>query len=167
MVCSPDISMSYNVTTSKTGFWENHWSRNSVEGQQCFMETINLGEGNWKCQTSDLMLLSKYKREPEAWNKHAVPYLESEAASFSADTAHLFRLIPWLLELDSGTCVCKMCHQWNVKPGLSTIQRRKAPPNSLFLSQPYYGVTNKNGINVLCTKWSCHRLVHWIIIILE
>ena len=49
------------------------------------------------------MLLSKYKREPEAWNKHAVLHLESEAASFSADTAHLFKLIPWLLELDSST----------------------------------------------------------------
>ena len=48
------------------------------------------------------MLLSKYKRKPEAWNKHAVLHLESEAASFSADTAHPFRLIPWLLELDSG-----------------------------------------------------------------
>ena len=63
------------------------------------------------------MLLSKYKREPEAWNKHVVsyhesetasssadvvPYYESEATSSSADTAHHFRLIPWLLELDSG-----------------------------------------------------------------
>ena len=35
-------------------------------------------------------------------NKHVVPYLESEATSFPADTAHPFRLIPWLLELDSG-----------------------------------------------------------------
>lgn len=59
--------------------------------------------GSWKCKTSDLILLSKYKRRPDAWNKHAVPHLESEAASFSADTAHLFRLILWLLELDSGT----------------------------------------------------------------
>ena len=49
------------------------------------------------------MLLSKYKREPEAWNKHVVPYYESEATSLSADTAHPFRLIPWMLELDSGT----------------------------------------------------------------
>ena len=48
------------------------------------------------------MLLSEYKREPEAWNKHAVLHLESEAASFSTDTAHLFRLIPWLLALDSS-----------------------------------------------------------------
>ena len=31
----------------------------------------------------------------------------------------------------------QMLHEWNVKPGLSTIQRRRAPPNSLFLSQPY------------------------------
>ena len=50
------------------------------------------------------MLLSKYKREPEAWNKHVVPYYESETASSSAYTAHPFRVIPWLLELDSGTC---------------------------------------------------------------
>ena len=53
------------------------------------------------------MLLKKYKRRPDAWNKHAVLHvywnLESEAASFSANTAHLFRLISWLLELDSGT----------------------------------------------------------------
>ena len=49
------------------------------------------------------MLLSKYKRKSEAWNKHVVPYLESEATSLSADTAHPFSLIPWLLELDSGT----------------------------------------------------------------
>ena len=50
-----------------------------------------------------LMLLSKYKREPEAWNKHVVPYYESETtSSLSADTAHPFRLIPWLLELDSS-----------------------------------------------------------------
>ena len=34
------------------------------------------------------------------------------------------------------TWVCKMPPEWNVKPGLGTIQRR-APPNSLFLSQPY------------------------------
>ena len=53
-------------------------------------------------KTSDLMLLSKYKRESEAWNKHVVPYYESEATSSSTDTAHPFRLIPWLLELDSG-----------------------------------------------------------------
>ena len=49
------------------------------------------------------MLLSKYKRKPEAWNRHVVPYYESEATSSSADTAHHFRLIPWLPELDSGT----------------------------------------------------------------
>ena len=65
--------------------------------------------GSWKCKTSDLMLLKKYKRRPDAWNKHTVPHvywnLESEAASFSADTAHLFRLIPWLLELDSSNSV--------------------------------------------------------------
>ena len=95
MVCSPDISMSYNVTL--------------VEGQQwCWRATVIYGDkvwvrGSWKCKTSDLILLSKYKRRPDAWNKHAVPHLESEAASFSADTAHLFRLILWLLELDSGT----------------------------------------------------------------
>ena len=56
---------------------ENGWSRNSEE-QQWFLQTVNLGGGNWKCQTSDLMLLKKYKREPDAWNKHVVLYLESE-----------------------------------------------------------------------------------------
>ena len=50
------------------------------------------------------MLLSKYKREPEARNKHVGPYYESEATSSSAtDTTHPFRLIPWLLKLDSST----------------------------------------------------------------
>ena len=49
------------------------------------------------------MLLEKYKRRPDAWNKHVVPYLESEATSFPANTAHPFKLIPWLLELDSGS----------------------------------------------------------------
>ena len=34
---------------------------------------------------------------------HVVPYLESEATTFPADTAHPFRLIPWLLELDSSS----------------------------------------------------------------
>ena len=48
------------------------------------------------------MLLSKYKRKPEAWNKHVVPYYESEAISSSTDTAHPFRL-PWLPEPDSGS----------------------------------------------------------------
>ena len=48
------------------------------------------------------MLLSKHKRKPEAWNKHVAQHFESEATSLSADTAHPFRLIPWLLELDSG-----------------------------------------------------------------
>ena len=71
------------------------------EEQQWFLQTVNLGGGNWKCQTSDLMLLSKYKREPEAWYKHVVLYCESEATS--SYTAYLFRLIPWLLELDSRT----------------------------------------------------------------
>ena len=49
------------------------------------------------------MLLSKYKRKPEAWNKHVVLYYESEAIPSSTETAHPFRLIPWLLELDSST----------------------------------------------------------------
>ena len=49
------------------------------------------------------MFLSKYKREPEARNNHVVQYYKSEAKSSSAtDTTHPFRLIPWLLELDSG-----------------------------------------------------------------
>ena len=51
------------------------------------------------------MLLSKYKRESGAWNKHVVPYYESETTSLSADTVHPFRLIPWLLELDSAVSI--------------------------------------------------------------
>ena len=47
------------------------------------------------------MLLKKYKREPDAWSKHVVLYLQSEATSFPSDTAHPFRLMPWLLELES------------------------------------------------------------------
>ena len=54
------------------------------------------------------MLLSKYKRKPEAWNKHVVLYLKSETTSLSTNTAHPFRLIPWLLELDSGTYLKKL-----------------------------------------------------------
>ena len=37
---------------------------------------------------------------------HVVLNLESEATSFFTDTTHPFRLIPWLLELDSGTALC-------------------------------------------------------------
>ena len=44
-------------------------------------ETIIWVRGNWKCQTSDLMLLKKYKREPEDWNKHTVLYLAAAAAA--------------------------------------------------------------------------------------
>ena len=36
------------------------------------------------------------------------PVPESEATSLSADTAHPFRLIPWLLELDSGNVMDKL-----------------------------------------------------------
>ena len=48
-------------------------------------------------------ILSKYKREPEAWNKHVVLYYESQTTSSPANTAHTFRLIPWLLELGSDS----------------------------------------------------------------
>ena len=54
------------------------------------------------------MLLSKCKRKPEVLNKHVVPHLESEATSSPADTTHPFRLIPWLLELDSKLNIQKM-----------------------------------------------------------
>ena len=101
MVCSPDISMSYNVITSK------HHSERMAETGTLFKGQQWDNKSGWggteKCQTSDLMLLSKYKRRPDAWNKHVVLHLESEATSFFSDTAHPFRLISWLLELDSGT----------------------------------------------------------------
>ena len=48
------------------------------------------------------VLKTTTKKKTEAWNKHIVPYYESEATSSSTDTTHHFRLIPWLLELDSG-----------------------------------------------------------------
>ena len=48
------------------------------------------------------MLLSKYKTESKAWNKHAVQKTKWEALSLLANTTHPFRLIPWLLELNSG-----------------------------------------------------------------
>ena len=54
------------------------------------------------------MLLSKCKRKPEVLNKHVVPHLESEATSSPADTTHPFRLIPWLLKLDSKLNIQKM-----------------------------------------------------------
>ena len=78
--------------------------RESLKQELCLKgnnETIIWVRGNWKCQTSDLMLLKKYKRKPDTWNKHVVPYLDPEATSFPANTAYPFRLIPWLLELDS------------------------------------------------------------------
>ena len=100
MVRSPDISMSYNVITSKHDSERIAEAGTLFEGQQW----DNKPGWGWKCQASDLLLLSKYKRRPDAWNKHVVLHLESEAASFFADTAHPFRLFPWLLELDSGSC---------------------------------------------------------------
>ena len=95
----PRHSMSYNVITSKHDS-ERITVAGTLKGNN---ETIIWVRENWKCQTSDLTLLKRYKREADAWNKHVVPYLESEATSFPADTAHPFRLIPWLLNLDSGT----------------------------------------------------------------
>ena len=75
VVGSPDISMSYNVITSKHDSERIAEAGTLFVGQQWFLETVNLGGGNWKCQTSDLMLWSKYKRKPEAWNKHEASYL--------------------------------------------------------------------------------------------
>ena len=49
---------------------------------------VKYSKSGWgKLKTSDLMLLSKYKREPEAWNKRIVPFYESEATSLSTDVA--------------------------------------------------------------------------------
>ena len=48
VVCSPDISMSYNVITSKHDSERITEAGTLFEGQQCFMETINLGEGKLK-----------------------------------------------------------------------------------------------------------------------
>ena len=54
--------------------------------------------------TCDYILTHAY-----VWAAHHIPqfisYFESEATSSSANTAHPFRLIPWLLELDSSTSV--------------------------------------------------------------
>ena len=84
------------------------------------------------------MLLSKYKREPEAWNKHVVPYFESGATSrcssvlwvrgyiIIANTVHLFRLNPWLLELDSSK------KEWDslAKNALNDSERERALPEA-------------------------------------
>ena len=50
VVCSPDISMSYNVITSssKQDSERIAEAETLIEGQQVFMETINLGEGKLK-----------------------------------------------------------------------------------------------------------------------
>ena len=45
MLCGPDISMSYNVITSKHDSERITEAETLFEGQQCFIETINLGEG--------------------------------------------------------------------------------------------------------------------------
>ena len=95
--------MSYNVITSKQDSELIAEAGTLFEGQQW---DNHLGEGELKMSNLWPMLLSKYKGRPDAWNKHVVPNLQSEATSpatsFFADTAHPFRLIPWLLELDSS-----------------------------------------------------------------
>ena len=48
VVCSPDVSMSYNVVTSKQDSERITEAGTLFEGQQCFMEAINLGEGKLK-----------------------------------------------------------------------------------------------------------------------
>ena len=62
------------------------------KGKQWFMEIINLGEG--ELNMSNLwpnLKLGINRQSIENW----------EAVSL-ADTVHLFRLVPWLVELDSG-----------------------------------------------------------------
>ena len=57
--------------------------------------------GNWKCQTFDLMLLSKYKREPGAWNKH-VPFQGNNHNSTSDFYKNLLVFV--IINLKIPTC---------------------------------------------------------------
>ena len=57
--------------------------------------------GNWKCQTFDLMLLSKYKREPGAWNKH-VPFQGNNHNSTSDFYKNLLLFV--IINLKIPTC---------------------------------------------------------------
>ena len=77
------------------------------------------------------MLLSKYKRKPEAWNKHVVLYCESKATSLSANTAHPFRPIPWLLELDSGSWRGLLRVPWTARRSNQSILKEISPGCSL------------------------------------
>ena len=50
---------------------ENTTLRESLKQELCLKGNNEITiwvRGNWKCRTSDLMLLKKYKREPNAWN---------------------------------------------------------------------------------------------------
>ena len=77
------------------------------------------------------MLLSKYKRKPEAWNKHVFLYLESESTSLSTNTTHHFRLIPWLLELDSGSWRRLLRVPWTARRSNQSILKEISPGCSL------------------------------------
>ena len=57
--------------------------------------------GNWKYQTSDLILLSKYKREPGAWNKH-VPFQGNNHNSTSDFYKNLLVFV--IINLKIPTC---------------------------------------------------------------
>ena len=101
------------------------------------------------------MLLSKYKRKPDAWNKHAVPHLESEAASFSADTAHLFRLIPWLLELDSGSRGSGCSHSTRETASRMGFIRW---PDRLLTPRPISALLEATGVKA---AWGVHCSEHY------
>ena len=76
------------------------------------------------------MLLSSYKRKPDDWNWHVVPYYVSEATSSSTDNTHPFRLIPWLLELGSGKCHSNE-HPQNLVSGDNISQDTSKEPTQL------------------------------------
>ena len=99
------------------------------------------------------MLLSKYKRKPEAWNKHVVPYLESEATSLSTNTAHHFRLIPWLLELDSG----KLSHPYMTTGKTIALTRQTFVGKVISL---FFNMLSSLAISFLLR--SKHLLISWV-----
>ena len=72
---------------------------------------------SWGHKESDMTEWLNWTELNWSLNKHVVPYYESETTSSSADTAHPFWLIPWLLELDSGLHSCSCSQKLGCNPG--------------------------------------------------
>ena len=106
MVCSPDISMSYSVFTrthEKKQIRESLRKELLLRGNNDFWRKINLGL--WELKLSNLWpnaFVKVWKRIISLKQRQSKKNWEAASVSL-ADTAHPFRLNPWLLELDSGT----------------------------------------------------------------